>query len=109
MERAVFDSLTSNLPKNSVKNACFVAREYIRCKEKNDSDNCAVTHKEFLEACKILIAHGYITSDKDLSVDLRHCDSDCSMNTSSGFCPGEFCLGSDATELCPYFSDSYTK
>ena len=110
MEKDFFDFIIKKYSKNSVKKACFIIREYIRCKKYNDLENCAVTEKEFSEALTIVLAHSYNTSDANTEAKTWHCDGDCNRNNGMyAFCPGEFQLDKNSDTLCEYYSDSFCK
>ncbi len=109
MERDFFDFIVKDLPKDGVKRACYVVREYRRCEKSGNLDMCAVSKEEFDSALAILLAYSYQTSDKDTLVEQWQCDSDCNRNNGLGdFCPGEFQISKDpCKKLCKHFSDSF--
>jgi len=119
MERRYFDFITKDMPENSVKRACYVVREYLRCSRVTgngeskvlicNEDICAVTLEEYLEASKILLAYSYENSDEKTIQELFSCESDCCRNNGlSGFCEGEFSLSSSKTKkICKKYADSY--
>lgn len=110
MDKGWFDFIVKEYPKNSVKKACYVVREYMRCKRYNDLENCAVTEKEFLESLNILLAFGYTNSDKDTIAKRWTCDSDCNRNNGMyAFCPGEFQIDRNSESFCEYYSSPFSK
>ena len=117
MEREFFEFVIKNMPKNSVKRACYIVREYSRySKIETDSiltceEGCAVSLHEYLEAVKVLLAYSYENSDMLTEVEQFACESDCSHNNGCvGFCNGEFSISKKSHDktlkLCKYYSDS---
>ncbi len=109
MNRNDFDFITSDLPKDSVKKACYVVREYRRCEKSGNLDFCAVSKEEFDLALEILLAYSYQTSDKTTLAEQWQCDSDCNRNNGlCGFCQGEFQISKNPSKkLCKHFSDPF--
>ena len=108
MKRDYFDFIVKDLPKDSIKRACYVVREYRRCEKSGNLDICAVSKEEFDEAVTILLAHSFQTSDNDTLAEQWQCDSDCNRNNGfEGFCPGEFQINNSSRKLCKYFSDPF--
>ena len=107
MNRTDFNLITKDLPLNSVKRACYIVREYIRCKVDNNLDCCAVTKQEYNAALNILLAYSFTTSENDTTVEQWTCDSDCNKNNGlCGFCDGEFQINSKTgKQLCKYYSN----
>lgn len=108
MNKLEFDAITEKLPKKSVKRACYVVREYIRCEKSGDFDFCAVSKDEYDAAIRILLAFSYQTSDENTLVEQWQCVSDCDRNNGlRGFCQGEFQISKDGNKkLCRYYSSS---
>ena len=109
MKRDSFDFIVNDLPKDSVRRACYVVREYERCKKSGNLDICAVSEEEFDLAVSILLAYSFQTSDKNTLVEKWQCDSDCNRNNGFyGFCPGEFQISKDPSlKLCKYYSNPF--
>lgn len=118
MDRDFLNYIIKDMPKNSVKRACYIVREYLRYSEivkigqdkaLTSSEGCAVTLEEYLEASKVLLAYSYENSQKTTEVELFSCENDCSHNHGCfDFCNGEFSLSSDKKlKLCKYYSDSW--
>lgn len=101
MNKEDFYFSISKLPLNSVKRACFIVREYIRCNKTNIE--CAVTKDEFKESLDIILAHSYQTSDKRTSIEQWHCNQECELYDDLAFCPGEFQIKENEKKLCRYF------
>ncbi len=100
---------TKDLKENSVRRACYIVREYLRCKDYNFS-NPSVSEEEFYDALNILLAHSYQTSDEKTVVEQWCCDGDCDRNNGFyGFCPGEFQIDAKKRTLCKYYLDSINK
>ena len=111
MKKELFDLLLKDLPKNSVKRACYIVREYRRCEAIGNFNLCAVTKEEYDEALGILLAYSFSNSYNDTVVEMWQCDGDCSRNFGIlDFCPGEFQITKDPEKkLCKFFSDSSNK
>ncbi len=109
MDREDLDLIIRNLPKESVKRACYIVREYKRYEAKGNFDYCAVTKEEYEEALRIILAYAYSTSDNNTLVEQWKCYNDCSRNNGfCGFCEGEFQTSKDQSKpLCKHYSDSY--
>ena len=109
MNKDDFEILTKDLKENSVRKACYVAREYLRCKKYNVPSSF-IKEEEFYNALNILLAHSYQTSDDKTIVEFWHCESDCDRNNSLfGFCPGEFQIDEQKRTLCKYYIDPANK
>lgn len=116
MDRKFLDYIINDMPKNSVKRACYIVREYLRYSEKGQdevlksSPGCAVTLEEYLEATKVLLSYSYQNSEEKTEIELFSCENDCSYNNGcNGFCKGEFSLSNNSKKqlkLCKYYSDS---
>jgi hypothetical protein len=117
MDRETLNYIIDDMPKNSVKRACYVVREYLRYSNEIKIDQeevlqceegCAVTLKEYLEASKILLAYSFENSKKETNIELFNCENDCSHNNGcTGFCMGEFSVSKEKNlNLCKYYSDS---
>ncbi len=109
MDREDLDLIIRNLPKESVKRACYIVREYKRYEKDGNFIDCAVTKEEYEEALKIILAYAYTTSDNNTVVELMKCYSDCNRNNGTcGFCDGEFQITKDQSKkLCKYYSDPF--
>lgn len=119
MNREQFNNIIKDMPKNSVKRACYIVREYLRYSQikmiEQDKvlkcdEGCAVTLEEYLEASRILLAYSYKNSDNKTEIELFQCINDCNNNNGcSGFCKGEFELSSEVKTLnfCRNYSDPY--
>ena len=107
MERDFFDFIVKDLPKDSVKRACYVVREYRRCEINNCMSYCAVSKEEYNYALSILLAYAYTTCKDKTVPELWKCDGDCNRNNGIGdFCPGEFQVSNESgKKMCKYFSD----
>jgi hypothetical protein len=120
MDRGYFNYIIKDLPKNSVKRACYIVREYLRYSTtkkinqdevlKNEED-CCVTLEEFLEASQILLSYSYENSKDTDEIEFSSCENDCQYNNGcNGFCEGEFSLTSypnpKKLKLCKYYLDS---
>lgn len=109
MDKQEFDLIVSRFPIGSVKRACYIIKEYVRCEKLGKLESCAVTKKEFDDALKIVVAFSYEESNDDTMPKQWACDSDCVKNNGvDGFCPGEFQVdNTKGKTLCKYFNDSY--
>lgn len=106
MERRDFDYIVKDFPKDSVKRACYVVREYRRCAKRGYFDSCAVSKEEYDSALAILLAYSFQTSSDDTLAEQWQCESDCCRNTGFGFCRGEFQISKDPSKkLCRYYLD----
>ena len=103
--------ITGNLHKDSVKKACYIVREYMRCEKTGNLDICAVSKDEYNEALRVLLAYSYQTSDNNTVAEQWLCDSDCDRNNGIyGFCPGEFQIDNHSgKKLCKHYVDSFNK
>ena len=109
MERDYFNFVLKELPKDSVKRACYVVREYIRCENSGNLDNCAVSKEEYDSALAIILAYSFQTSNNDTLVEQWQCDSDCNRNNGvENFCPGEFQISNEpCKKMCKYYSNPF--
>ena len=118
MDKDYFNFIIKDMPKNSVKRACYIVREYLKYSKKvevNDdivlksNEKCAVTLEEYLEAVRILLAYSYENSDALTEVELHHCECDCGQIKYNNFCKGEFSVVDEDTDktknlkLCKYY------
>lgn len=118
MEKEYLNFIVKDMPKNNVRRACYIVREYLRYSEQTkigqdevlkSGKGCAVTLEEYLDAMRVLLAYSYESSQKTTEVELFCCESDCSHNNGcGGFCDGEFSINSSnkKLKLCKYYSDS---
>lgn len=118
MNKEYLKFIIKDMPKNSVKRACYIVREYLRYAEQikigqdkvlKIEEGCAVTLEDFVEATQILLSYSYENSQKTTEVELFTCNNDCSHNNGCiGFCSGEFSIVSSdkKLKLCKYYSDS---
>ena len=118
MEKEIFAWYTKDLPRNSVKRACFVVREFLRYSKVTQNKEtgtleceilpgCAVTFEEYEEARNVILSYAYQNSTKLDKVELFVCDGDCIQNDygNDAFCKGEFSLHSKSLNLCPHYMD----
>ena len=107
MNKSEFEYATHGIPKNSVKRACYIVREYMRNEKLGIENYCAVTKEEYDEAVSILLTFSYLNSENDTFVEQFKCEGDCTKNNGfCGFCQGEFQLGNKKEKkLCKYYSD----
>ena len=118
MEKEIFAWYTKDLPRNSVKRACFVVREFLRYSKVTQNKEtgtleceilprCAVTFEEYEEARNVILSYAYQNSTKLDKVELFVCESDCVHNDYGydAFCNGEFSLHSKSLNLCPHYMD----
>lgn len=108
MDKQEFDLIVSRFPIGSVKRACYIIKEYVRCEKLGKLESCAVTKKEFDDALKIVVAFSYKESNDDTMPEQWMCDSDCLRNNGAdGFCPGEFQIENKKTKrMCKHYWDS---
>lgn len=119
MDKEIFAWYTKDLPRNSVKRACYVVREFLRYTKVTQNQEtgtlecevlpgCAVTFEEYEEARNVILSYAYQNATKLDKVELFVCDDDCIQNDygNDAFCKGEFSLHSKSLNLCPYYMDS---
>ena len=96
MNKSDFERVTIGLPKDSIRLACYIVREYRRCESGNNLELCAVTKEQYDMAVNMLLAFAYQNSDEKTVVEQYYCESDCCKNNGlSGFCDGEFEITKD--------------
>ena len=106
MKREDFDHFTNefNHFKGLLK-ACFIVREYQRCDEANNLENCAVTKEEYHKALSLVLAFAHNNAQNVFEVEQWHCKDDCNRHYNKyGFCPGEFQINNDKPNLCKWYS-----
>ena len=118
MEKEIFAWYTKDLPKNSVKRACYVVREFLRYRKVTQNKEtgklecevlpgCAVTFEEYEKARNIILSYAYQNSNRTDTVELFACDENCVQNDygNDAFCKGEFSLHKKSLNLCPHYMD----
>ena len=118
MEKEIFALYTKDLPKNSVKRACYVVREFLRYRKVTQNKEtktlecevlpgCAVTFEEYEEARNIILSYAYQNATKSDKAELFFCEGDCVQNDygNDAFCKGEFSIHPKSLNLCPHYMD----
>lgn len=106
MKREDFDYFTSEYNNlHGVKKACFIVREYDRCQKDNNMNTSSISKEEYQKALNMVLAFAFNNAKNESKVEMWHCKGDCYRNNGfEGFCPGEFQLDQDTSNLCKWYS-----